>query len=95
MYPNNYVIEEIGNAFIAIAHQHYSVSQRSFLQQFLRDYARDLNEIEMKKIFYDKIDIADAVKVLYDFANSYQDETEIFVEFKQEMDELVINLNGQ
>ncbi len=94
MYPPNYEIEEVGNAFIAIAHHDYTDAQMQFLDQFLREYARDLDETQMKKIFKDKIDIADAIKVLYDFANHYQDEKDIFNEFKEEMDELVVILNA-
>lgn len=93
--PNPYEIDEVGNAFIAIGSLDYTPAQRAYLDKFLRDYGQDLNESEMKKIFSDKIEIIDAINTLYAFASHYQDEKEIFSEFKDEMDELIITLNGK
>lgn len=93
--PNAYEIDEVGNAFITIGSFDYTPTQKAYLDRFLRDYGQDLNENEMKKIFSDKIEIIDAIKVLYAFANHYQDEKDVFSEFKDEMDELIITLNGK
>lgn len=95
MQPNAYQIEEVGNALITIGHTDYSKEQQDYLNVFLKDYGQDLNETEMKKMFNNKIEIHDAIKTLYEFASHFQDEKDIYAEFRQEIDELVIMINEQ
>ncbi|MFI4938640.1 MAG: hypothetical protein ACHQJ6_09085 [Candidatus Berkiellales bacterium] len=95
MQPNAYEIEEVGNALIVIGHSDYSKEQQESINTFLRSYGQELNEPEMKKIFNNNIEILDAIKTLNEFANHFQDEKDIYAEFKQEIDELIIMINDQ
>lgn len=93
MQPTSYEIDEVGNAFVAIGSSDYSPEQSEFLMEFLTRYAQDLHEIELVKVFNDKIEIVDALKTLHTFANHYQNENDVFTEFQDEIEELIINMN--
>jgi|GEM_PF-5276091 len=93
MQPTSYEIDEVGNAFIAVGSSDYSPDQVDFLMEFLQRYAQDLHEGELIKIFDDKLEIVDALKTLHTFANHYQNENDVFTEFQDEIEELIINMN--
>lgn len=93
MQPTPYEIDEVGNAFVAIGSSDYNPSQTSFLMDFLQRYAQDLHETELNKVFDDKLDIVDALKTLHTFANHYQNESDVFTEFQDEIEELIITIN--
>lgn len=93
MYPQSSEIEIVGEAFVTVSTPDYNDDQKEYLNRFLSDYAQDLNQQELKKIFGDKIEIMDALKTLNEFANQYQDEKDIFDEFKEEIEDLLISLN--
>lgn len=93
MQPTPYEIDEVGNAFVAIGSADYNPSQTDFLMNFLQRYAQDLHESELIKIFHDKMEILDALKTLHTFANHYQNESDVFAEFQDEIEELIININ--
>lgn len=93
MYPQSYEIDEVGNAFITVSTPQYTPDQQVFLNRFLSDFAQGYNEAEVKKIFNDKIQVMDALKILHSFAVHYQNESEVFQEFKEEIEDLLINLN--
>lgn len=93
MQPTPYEIDEVGNAFVAIGSSDYTPSQTDFLMNFLQRYAQDLHESELTKIFHDKTEISDALKTLHTFANHYQNESEVFAEFQDEIEELIITIN--
>ncbi|MGE3318719.1 MAG: hypothetical protein AB7I18_05430 [Candidatus Berkiella sp.] len=93
MQPTPYEIDEVGNAFVAIGSSAYNPSQTGFILDFLQRYAQDLHESELNKLFTDKLDIADALKILHTFANHYQNENDVFTEFQDEIEELIITIN--
>ncbi len=93
MQPTSYEIDEVGSAFVAIGSSDYSPSQADFLMDFLQRYAQDLHEVELAKVFNDKLEIVDALKTLHTFANHYQNEGDVFTEFQDEIEELIINMN--
>lgn len=93
MQPQAFEIEEVGNAFISIGYPEYTPLQQEFLNQFLRQCAQELDEENMKKVFDNETEIINALKSLHSFAKQYQNEAEIFNEFKEEIDDLLITLN--
>lgn len=95
MYPNPYEIEAVGNAFISIGHLDYNSEQFAYLQQYLRNYAQEFDESEVKMLFSDKSEIIDAIKTLHHFALQYQSEQAIYNEFREEVEELIITLNDK
>lgn len=93
MHPQAYEIEEVGQAFITIGTPEYTPEQQDYLNSILNEYVQEVDKDELTKIFKDKIQVADAIKTLNDFANHYQDEKEIIDEFNEEIENLLITIN--
>jgi hypothetical protein len=93
MQPQAKEIEEVGNAFISLGYPEYTPQQQEFLNEFLKQAAQNLNETDLGKIFGENVEVKSAIKSLHQFAKSYQNEEEIFAEFKEEIDDLLITLN--
>ncbi|MBI2792070.1 MAG: hypothetical protein HYX61_08930 [Gammaproteobacteria bacterium] len=94
MYPQAMEIEEVGQAFIDITTPEYTPEQHKYLNEFLKGHAIDLNKDAARKVFKDKIQVVDALITLNEFANHYHDEKAILDEFKDEIEYLIITLNG-
>ncbi len=95
MLPQEIEIEELGQAFVAINLPEYNTDQTKFLKDFLGNNAIDLNKDSMKKIFKDKIQVMDALTLLHDFANHYENEKPLIDEFKEELELLLISINDE
>lgn len=93
MHPQTFEIEEVGQAFIVIGTPEYTPEQQSYLNSILNEYVQEVDKDELSKIFKDKIQVADAIKTLNDFATHYQDEKEIIDEFNEEIENLLITIN--
>lgn len=93
MHPQSYEIEQVGQAFITIGTPEYTPEQQNYLTNILNEYAQDVNKDELIKIFKDKIQVADAIKILNDFALHYQNEKEVIDEFNEEIENLLISIN--
>jgi len=89
-------IEQVGHAIIIIGTPAYSNEQHAYLQQFLNRYAQSLSqdeEAQLNKIFHDKTQIIDAIKLLHAFALQYKDYKQIINEFNEELEDLQMTLN--
>lgn len=95
MQPSAYEIEQVGNAFVAIGYLDYSNEQLVFLNRFVRDYARNLNIQEANKLFTDNSQVIEALQILHNFTLQYHNDQDIYQQFKDEMEELTIMLNGK
>lgn len=93
MHPQALEIEEVSKAFIALSSLEYTPIQMQTLYRFLNQYALDFHVDEINKVFADKIQIIDALKVMNNFASHYQNEEEIFNEFQDEVDNLLLAIN--
>jgi len=95
MHPNHFEIETVGDAFISLSFLDFNQLQRDFLNRFLKDYAFSLDKKELQSLFNNQPEALNAIKVLYEFATQYQDDKETILEFKAEIYDLLINLNGK
>ncbi|MGD9592839.1 MAG: hypothetical protein AB7V32_09995 [Candidatus Berkiella sp.] len=95
MLPQKPEIEELGEAFLAINLPEYNSEQMKYLKEFLGNSAIDLNKDVMKKIFKDKIQVMDAMILLHEFVNHYENEKELIDEFKEEVELLLISINDE
>lgn len=93
MQPQAVEIDELGNAFVTISSYEYTPDQMKALYRFLSQYALDFHTDDAKRLFKDKIQVVDALKILNDFASHYQNEEEIYEEFQDEVDNLLIAIN--
>jgi hypothetical protein len=93
MQPQAIEIDELGNAFQALSSHEYTPDQMKLLARFLNQYALDYHADEVKRIFKDKIKVADALKTMHDYASHYQNEEDVYEEFQDEVDYLLIAIN--
>ncbi len=95
MLPQDIEVEELSQAFLAINSPEYNPDQIKFLKEFLGNSAFDLNKESMKKVFKDKIHVMDALTMLNDFANQYENERPLIDEFKEEVEFLLLSINDE
>lgn len=93
MQPQSIEIDELGKAFITVSSFEYTPMQMQTLYRFLSQYALDFHTDEIRKVFKDKVQVVDALKVLNSFATHYQNEEEIYEEFQDEVENLLITIN--
>ncbi|MBS0288528.1 MAG: hypothetical protein JSS07_00655 [Proteobacteria bacterium] len=95
MQPQQIELDELTTAFVALSIPTYAADQMNFLTEFLTNKAIDLNTEKMKKIFKDKIQVIDALIILNEFANRYENEKPLIDEFQEEIENLQIVLNDE
>jgi len=93
MPPSAYEIDEVGNAFISISYLDYTNEERNQLNRFLHQHGKAFDEDGIKTAFKTKPEIIQAIRTLHQFATQYENEKEIFSEFKEEIDHLLITIN--
>jgi hypothetical protein len=93
MQPQSIEIDELGKAFITVSSFEYTPLQMQTLYRFLSQYALDFHGDDIRKVFKDKVQVIDALKVLNSFATHYQNEEEIYEEFQDEVEDLLISMN--
>lgn len=94
MAPSQAEIDAVGDAFISLSFQSYTKEQQECLNRFLNQYAASMDSTEIDSLFKELPETIEAIKELNKFANEFH-EKEIYQEFKEEVDDLLINLNGQ
>lgn len=94
MQPQPMEIEEVCNAFLSLASQNYTSEQLVFINRFLRFNALDYNENEIHQTFVNNVRVIDNLKTLHHFAPHYQNETDIYQEFQDQIEDLIMEING-
>jgi CheY-like chemotaxis protein len=72
----------------------YTAEQLTYINPILKQYALDVNDLEMAKIFNHQSQIMDAIRALHDFSFQFQNEEDVYDEFKSELDYLYDSING-
>ena len=94
MKPNKLELEQVGNALLTLNEVDYTAEQLTYINPILKQYALDVNDLEMAKIFNHQSQIMDAIRALHDFSFQFQNEEDVYDEFKSELDYLYDSING-
>lgn len=93
MDPTSKEIEQVGEALVSLNQFEYSTNQLDAINNFLQNYGKTYDKDEMGKAFKSDAEVLEAVNVLDEFINKFENNEEIMEEIKIEFDDILYNLN--
>jgi len=88
-------MEKLGQAFIFLGYSSYNSKQQEFITEFLKKYAENWQEEKINTLFNQNTEMIKSLKVLNQFVTKYRSQEELYNEFKDELNELMISINGR
>lgn len=93
--PENDEMDKLGQAIIFLGYSSYNTNQQKFINDFLQKGAMVWDKERINVVFNHNSEIIKALMQLHQFTTKHQKNTELIDDFKSELSELMITINGR